>query len=163
MFPFDDFIMTFQDSKIYTLPILGNSNTCMLSSHEAEFTNWYKRIWHIEAWTNERATFLQITFSNADFLYFDTNFMHDDVIKRKHFPRYWPFVREIHRSPVNSLHKGQWRGALIFYLICARINGRVNNNKAGDLRRHRAHYDVIVMCDFFRSDPITDRQAPNRW
>ena len=24
---------------------------------------------------------------------------HDDVIKWKHFPRYWPFVRGIHRSP----------------------------------------------------------------
>ena len=43
----------------------------------------------------------------------------DDVIKWKHFPRYWPFVRGIHRSPVNSPHKGQWRGALIFSLICA--------------------------------------------
>ena len=40
---------------------------------------------------------------------------HDDVIKWKHFPRYWPFVWGIHRSPVNSPHKGQWRGALIFY------------------------------------------------
>ena len=39
---------------------------------------------------------------------------HDDVIKWKHFPRYWPFVRGIHRSPVNSPHKGQWRGALMF-------------------------------------------------
>ena len=39
---------------------------------------------------------------------------HDDVIKWKHFPRYWPFVRGIHRSPVNSLYKGQWRGALMF-------------------------------------------------
>ena len=28
----------------------------------------------------------------------------DDVIKWKHFPRYWPFVRGIHRSPVNSPH-----------------------------------------------------------
>ena len=27
---------------------------------------------------------------------------HDDVIKWEHFPRYWPFVRGIHRSPVNS-------------------------------------------------------------
>ena len=27
---------------------------------------------------------------------------HDDVIKWKHFPRYWPFVKEIHRSPANS-------------------------------------------------------------
>ena len=26
-----------------------------------------------------------------------------------------------------------------------RINGRVNNGEAGDLRRHRAHYDVIAM------------------
>ena len=32
---------------------------------------------------------------------------HDDVIKWKHFPRYWPFVRGIHRWPVNSRHKGQ--------------------------------------------------------
>ena len=70
---------------------------------------------------------------------------HDDVIKWKHFPRYWPFVRGIHRSPVNSPHKGQWRGALIFPLICAWINGWVNNRKAGDLRLHRAHYHVIVM------------------
>ena len=70
---------------------------------------------------------------------------HDDVIKWKHFPRYWPFVRGIHRSPVNSPHKGQWRGALMFTLICARINGWVNNCEAGDLRRNRAHYDVIVM------------------
>ena len=47
---------------------------------------------------------------------------HDDVIKWKHFPRYWPFVRGIHRSPVNFPHKGQWRGALMFSLICARVN-----------------------------------------
>ena len=73
------------------------------------------------------------------------NANHDDVMKWKHFPRYWPFVRGIHQSPVNSLHKGQWRGALMFSLICARINGWVNNGGAGDLRRYRAHYDVIVM------------------
>ena len=70
---------------------------------------------------------------------------HDGVIKWKHFPRYWPFVRGIHRSPLNSPHKGQWRGALMFSLICARINGRVNSREADDLRRHRTHYDVIVM------------------
>ena len=69
--------------------------------------------------------------------------IHDDVIKWKHFPRYWPFVWGI---PVNSPHKAQWRGALMFSLICARIYGWVNNREAGDLRRHRAHYDVIEMC-----------------
>ena len=47
--------------------------------------------------------------------------------------------------PVNSLRKGQWRGALMFSLICTPINGWVNNGEAGDLRRNRAHYDVIVM------------------
>ena len=71
--------------------------------------------------------------------------IHDDVIKWKHFPRYWPFARGIHRSPVNSPHKGQWRGALMFYLICVWINVWVNNREAGDLRPYRAHYDVIVM------------------
>ena len=70
---------------------------------------------------------------------------HDDVTKWKHFPRYWPFVRGIHQSPVNSPHKGQWCGALMFTLICARINSWVNNREAGDLRCHRAHYDFIVM------------------
>ena len=71
--------------------------------------------------------------------------MHDDVIKWKHFPRHWPFVRGIHRSPVNSLHKGQWHGALMFSLICAWIKGWVNNRVAGGLRRHRVHYDITVM------------------
>ena len=70
---------------------------------------------------------------------------HDDVIKRKHFPRYWPFVRGIHRSPVNSPHKGQRRGALMFSLIGVWINCWINNREAGDLRRYHAHYDVIVM------------------
>ena len=71
--------------------------------------------------------------------------LHDDVIKWKHFPRYWSFVRGIHRWPVNSPHKGQWRGALMFSLICAWNDGWVNTREAGDLRNHRAHYYVIVM------------------
>ena len=72
---------------------------------------------------------------------------HDGVIKWKHFPRYWPFVRGIHWSPVNSLHKGQWHGAFVFSLNCAWINRWVNNTReAGDSRRYPAHYDVIVMA-----------------
>ena len=74
-----------------------------------------------------------------------SEFYHDDVIKWKYFPRYWPFVRGIHRSPMNSPYKSQWHGALMFRLICARIKGWVNNREAGDLRRHRSHYDVISM------------------
>ena len=60
-------------------------------------------------------------------------YVHDDLIKWKH---YWP---------VNSPHKGQWRGALMFSLICNRPNDWVNSREAGDLGRHRAHYDVIEM------------------
>ena len=71
-------------------------------------------------------------------------FLYYDVIKCKHFPRYWPFVRGIHRSPVNSPHKGRWWGALMLSLICAGINAWVNNREAGDSRRHRAQYDVTV-------------------
>ena len=76
-------------------------------------------------------------------------YSHDDIIKWKYFPRYRPFVRGIHRSPVNFPHKGQWRGALMFSLICAWINGWVNKREAGDWRRHRAHYDVTVMLTYW--------------
>ena len=71
--------------------------------------------------------------------------LRDDVIKWKHFLCYRPFVGGIHRSLVNSPHKGQWRGALIFSLICVWIKGWLNNREAGDLRRHRVHYDVTLM------------------
>ena len=70
---------------------------------------------------------------------------HDDIIKWKHFPRYCPFVRGVYRSPVNSPHKGQWRGALLYSLVFLWINGWVNNREAGDLRRYCAHYDGILM------------------
>ena len=73
----------------------------------------------------------------------------DDVIKWKHFSRYWPFVRWNHRSPVNSPHQGQWRGALMFSLICAWINSWVNNREASDFKCHRTHYDVIVCFHHF--------------
>ena len=59
---------------------------------------------------------------------------HYDVIKWKRFSRYWPFVRGIHRSMVNPPRKGQWRGASMF-----------TYREAGNLRRHRTHYDVTVM------------------
>ena len=67
------------------------------------------------------------TFQIASFL------PHDDVIKWKHFPRYWHFP-----------NKGQWHRALMFSLICAWTNEWVNNRDAGDSRRHRAHYDIML-------------------
>ena len=76
------------------------------------------------------------------------------------------FVRGIHRWPVNSPHKGQWCRALMFSLICAWINGWLNNGDAVDLRRHRDHYDVTVMiwvgtftCTPFLPIPYETKQA----
>ena len=58
--------------------------------------------------------------------------------------------------PVNSPHKGQWHGALMFSLICVWINSWVNNREAGDLRCYYAHYDVIVVTNQFPIDPFTN-------
>ena len=63
---------------------------------------------------------------------------HDDVIKCKHFPRYWPFVRAIHRSPVNSPTKASDVERDVFSVSW------VTKGEAGDLRRHRTHYYVTV-------------------
>ena len=54
------------------------------------------------------------------------NTLHDDFIKRNHFPRYWHFVQG----------------------ICYWRNGWVNDREAGDLKCHRAHYDVTIMKTF---------------
>ena len=59
-----------------------------------------------------------------------TGCKHDDVIKWKHFPCYWPFGRIIHHWPVNSSHKCQWCGALIYSLICA-LNKRLSKQSWG--------------------------------
>ena len=89
-------------------------------------------------------------FFNIDFCFCNCIFCanannHDDVIKWKHFPPYWPFVCGIHWSPVNSHHKIQWCGALKFSLISVWRNGWVNNRDAGDVRCHRTHYEVTIM------------------
>ena len=74
--------------------------------------------------------------------------IHDDVIKWKHFPRNWPFVRGIHRSRWISHTKASDVELWCFLWSAVWINGWVNNREAGDLRRHRGHYDVNVMFHF---------------
>ena len=76
--------------------------------------------------------------------------LHDDVIKWKHFSRYKPFVRGIHRWPVNSPQKGlvtrKASDAELWFFFDLRLNNVwVNNREAGDWRRHRAHYEVTIM------------------
>ena len=64
--------------------------------------------------------------------------LHDDVMKWKHFPCYWPFVRGISSTKASDV----W----CFLWSASEKTGWENNREAGDLRRNRAHYDVIVMC-----------------
>ena len=58
-----------------------------------------------------------------------------------------------------SPHRGQWRGALMFSLICAWTNDWANNRDAGDLRRNCAHYDVTVMF-LFMNRPSSQHVKP---
>ena len=67
-----------------------------------------------------------------------------DLIKWKHFPRYWPFVRGIHRCiplTIKASDAELWP----FIMLCIWTNGWTNNREAGDLRRHQAHNVVTVM------------------
>ena len=63
--------------------------------------------------------------------------------QRETFSALLAFVRRNHRSPVDSPQIGQW--TLMFSLICAWTSCWANTRDAGDLRRHRAHFDVTVM------------------
>ena len=92
-------------------------------------------------WLASLKYILYVSVVNSHWIHW--NILH--LITWTHFPRRWPLVRGINRSPVTSLHKGQWRGALMFPLICAWINGWANNREAGGLRRYRTNFDVIVM------------------
>ena len=60
---------------------------------------------------------LQVHYLEWKCMKFIKSWFHDDVIKWKHFPCYWPFVRGTHRSPVGSPHKSQWCGALFFLSV----------------------------------------------
>ena len=68
-------------------------------------------------------------------LYLAIIYNHDNVIKWKHFPCYWPFVWGIHQSTVNSPHIGPVKRSfdVVFDL---RLN-----------KRHRAHYNITEMND----------------
>ena len=74
-------------------------------------------------------------------------YLHDDVIKWKHFPRYWPLVREIHRSSVNSPHD-------VFFDL--RLNEWLSKQSWGcwfetPLRPLWRHSNVIVKVNLYPS------------
>ena len=147
MFPFDDVIMLPVKSRVNSANSSHWTSPVRVDHHRA--TEYHSRRpercrtlilvhrpWarHYSVWNIRHATAWRHCI-----------FSHDDVIKWKLFPCYWPFVRGIHRSPVNSPHKGQWPRALMFSLIWAWIKGWLNNREVGDLRHYRGHYDVNVL------------------
>ena len=73
--------------------------------------------------------------------------IHDDVIKWKHSPHYWRFVRGIRLSPMDSPHSVQWRGPLMFYFMYAWTNSWASSPTADDFRRHGAHCHITVMSE----------------
>ena len=73
---------------------------------------------------------------------------HDDVIKCKHFPRHWPFCAG--NSTVTAEFPSQRPVTRVFSLICAWTNGWVNNRDSGNLMRHRAYNNVIVMRSWYQ-------------
>ena len=86
-----------------------------------------------------------------------SHYEHNSIVKHAPVCTWWRHQMETFsaslalcggNSPVtrvNSPHKGQWCGALMFSCICTWIKGSLNNRETGDLRRHGTHCDVIVM------------------
>ena len=68
---------------------------------------------------------------------------HDDVIKWKHFPRYWSFRNS--RVPVEFPAQRPLTWSFDVFYDLRLNNAWVNNREAGDLRRRHAHYGVIVI------------------
>ena len=86
---------------------------------------------------NDCSSFIINKIAAAD----DLDKSHDDVIKWKHF-------HVVGRVPVTGefpVQRPVTRRFDIFFDVCPKKNGWVNNGEAGDLRRHRTHYDVSVM------------------
>ena len=120
----------------YEIYLLKNRNRCHIS-------------WALVTYTHYNDAKISVVASQITSLTIIYTTVYSGTDQRKHqSSASLAFARGIHRWPVNSPHKGQWRGALMFSSICAWINGWVNNREAGDLRRHRGHNDVTVMFYF---------------
>ena len=98
-----------------------------LSIHIDSSTTWFCQCMYDTGTYNYDKTFNSLAYLLLWHREVRMEYNHDDVIIWKKFPRYWPFVRGIHRSPVNSPYNDQWRTALIFSLIYTWINGLVNS------------------------------------
>ena len=109
---------------------------------------------------------IDIMINSISYLDYQSRSQVNGITRWRHqIMRYLPFMRGIPRWPVDSHHKGQWRGALMFSLICAWTNGWASNQDAGELRRNCAYYDVTVILLYFipAANPATPVQQGHSW
>ena len=74
-----------------------------------ELSTHILRLWHF-AWSYDKMTYTTWKHLHGVASIKDTFLLHDDVIKWKHFPRYWPFVWGIPRwiPRTKSSHAELW-------------------------------------------------------
>ena len=82
---------------------------------------------------------------------------HDDVIKWKHFPRYWPFVRGIHQSAVFPAQRPVTRSFDVFFDL--HLNKRLSEQSCGwwfgtPSHPFWRHYDVLCFRHLLRASPV---------
>ena len=128
----NDYIpMKIVSSLIHVLIQYGLVNTKvyhgnLITTKEFPFSNWHDLVSGACSeikWDSQRRS---VAFQFRIFLSREAEMNHDDVIKWKHFPRYWPFVRRIRRSSVNPPPlKVQWRGTLTL-IFDLRLNKRLS-------------------------------------
>ena len=119
---------------------------CFQTCIEIDYTPYHGNVTNFTEWlqiksTQHRTMIFALTEKTAHHL----NNEHDDDLKWKYFPRYWSFEQGIHRSPVNSPHKGQRRRALMFSFICAWINVWFET-PSNSLWRHRNGNTIPQIC-----------------
>ena len=103
------------------------------------YDNLVPNKWHAITWNNDDQDLWHSGITSPGWI-------HDDFIKWKHFPHYWPFVRGIHWWPVDSPHKGQWRGALMFtWCVPQQIVEKTVETPV--ILDTITHYDVTVMIN----------------
>ena len=147
------YIYIYIDGLVQVIPLLMRWGYCSLAQAIDIITSQqHLTLQDTEyiTWNMHMVSYLFCCVNNINFKWIDSTHLpltlrfaslHDDVIEWKRFPHYWPFVQGIHRSPVNSLRKGQWHGALLFSLICTSINSWVNNHEAA------IWDDIVIVMD----------------
>ena len=129
--------------NIFALSYCGNNRWGDIFDEYAKqadnFAGWYCLVFIV---VEDKETF--ILYNQMLLISWRCKVYHNYVIKWKHFPRYWPIVRGIHQSRWNPRARPVTRSFDVFFYLRLN-NGWVNNRETGDLRRHRAHYDVIVI------------------